>query len=709
MMSLVGFALGIAGAMAGASCSEAPSPPPVARSLAALVNGEYKIETNDASAAYLAACRNTYNIPVPDRVIDLTSGWSESMHRVAHPFIRADLAAEVWSYETSAGVCIAMPRLDGSGRAESLNMICMANTGETCFFAHKDTVDPEDEEDKGFLIPPELVDAQNVPLKGLPIEDFLGGTDLEGKPAGACSDCHIGENPFIIHPNDPAFHNPLLSQLSIFPSKWPTPIVPASFPGNPPPIEVLAPLSPAGSSNCNPCHGVGSGSASAGRFAQVNSDHPGFCDLVLHPALSDVTEGPTFTPPTMPPGSTTTTHTSQTKWLFDACQSPLGAGQVVRFEPPPAIEVFPPVVVAPYACTRFVTVTEAIPGAQLELFDDSGLIATEMATNSVAHIFEVKTPWVMGQDMHVIQTFDGSSATSLSVSVRDHKEDHEGGLLPPIIGPAPIYECASKIAVHNVPGATIKVTKVEASKKSGGSPATKKVWSRTRTSGTDHSWMNLDNQGPFDIGDRFVATQKICNDESEASPVQIASNAPSDIGLIQIDPPIVGQTVLQMKGIVQGASVKLDELPSLNIIDVDSWPFRHLRLDVSNTLGPIEASHQLIARQRLCGVSFGKSQLIPIVPCNNNTLESFAPEVAAPHGGNEHVVVLDAVPGALVRVFATDANLDQTVELGNGTGSVIHLSRKLVQGETIAVAQQLLAVGNGNGCFPTHAYVIVVN
>jgi hypothetical protein len=698
LVSVVSLTLGMA------SCVEPPPPPPLAESLTALVMGEYKIETNLSGQAYVDDCR-ARGVPVPDMVVDPDAGWAFSFDNVGHPFVRPDLAAELWVYEApyaapggkgsidgtppypgaprTGGVCMAMPRIKSGGGndfAASLNLICMARTGETCFFAH------EDEEDAGPEIPP-------VVEFGQPITSFKGGTDLVGGPGGACSDCHIGDNPFIVHPLDPAFAGNL-SAVSIFPSQWPKPVVPASFPGNPPPIEALAPLSPAGAGDCNQCHGVGSNIG--GRLPQVSSAHPQFCNMVLQGALTDVSVGPSYTPPTMPPGATITTQTNQTEWLFDACQSVLGTAQVIRFDPPPGIEVFPPRVVSPYACTRFVTVTDVIPGAQLELYAGTMLLATETVTDPVAHVFEVASPWVTGQALHVMQSYGSDSADSGVVFVRDHKEDYPDGLPPPTITPTPIYECATKIAVHNAPGATIEVLKTDTNNKG---------WTRTRTSGTSHSWMDLSDQGPFDIGDAFVATQTICNDESDPSPGVVASAAPDTIDPIAIAPPIVGQHVLKMTSIVQGARVTLDELPSLSIVDVASWPFRHLRLDLTNTvLGPVSANDQLSARQELCGQWAGKSQSVQVLACDNDTLETFVPEIAPAHAGNDHIVVIDAVPGALMRVF--DAG---PVELGNGGGPVVHLSRPLVKGETILVTQQLLPQLNGNGCVPNRAYVIIVN
>ena len=64
------------------------------------------------------------------------------------------------------------------------------------------------------------------------IEDFLSGGNLVN---GVCSDCHAGENPFIVHPAGP---------LNMFPDNqpqnWHSPLVKPSWPKNPGPFGLLA-------------------------------------------------------------------------------------------------------------------------------------------------------------------------------------------------------------------------------------------------------------------------------------------------------------------------------------------------------------------------------------------------------------------------------------------------------------------------------------
>lgn len=673
-----------------ASCFQESTPdqaPPTTEPLGVvaspmMVDGEYKIETNTAGSAYRDLCKSM-DVPVPDRVVDLGAGWGVfDSARVSNPFILGPLQPEVWFLkESDGGVCVALPRMVGDSHvAQSFNMICMAKSGETCFFSHQ--YEHGDDEEK---------DAPDIPgSNGLPIEQFEGGVDLVGRSAGACTDCHIGENPFIIHPSDPA----MISLGSLRPSSWPVPIVPSAFPGNPPPIEQLVPLANSGGGDCNQCHvHFGPG----GRLPLVSDKHPGYCESVLMPAIMDDT-GPTATPPTMPPGSIATTSTNQTDWLFEACKKSPGQGQVVRFEPP-SIDVFPPNVTPPYACTQHVTVTDFIPGATLRLFRAGSpsheLLAEEIATEQT-HTFEVGQKFEVDEELFVTQSHGTQTVSSSFVRVRDHREDYPNGELPaPTIAPNPVYECARSIAVRHIPGATLMVRKMSQNDAS---------LVKTVAMGTAHSRVDMGAAGAFVVGDEFVAAQSICEDESDPSQVETAEAAPSSLP-VELVRPIVGQHILKFRAVVQGSRLWMDALPSTYLFDDPSFPFRRGYFDLTNSpIGVVSGSTSLLTGQRLCKTSTDSSHAVTPLACDADTLEDFVPDVVEPHPGDDFIIVLDAVPGALVRVF--DHMLQ---ELGNGADSLIQLSRPVVAGETILVAQQLVPIGGGQGCAPSWAMAMVVN
>ncbi len=69
------------------------------------------------------------------------------------------------------------------------------------------------------------------------IETFTSGGSL----GDVCSDCHAGENPFIVHPNGPLDMAP-----DHFPDHWYTPLVRPDWPHNPGPFALLTqvPINP---------------------------------------------------------------------------------------------------------------------------------------------------------------------------------------------------------------------------------------------------------------------------------------------------------------------------------------------------------------------------------------------------------------------------------------------------------------------------------
>ena len=100
---------------------------------------------------------------------------------------------------------------------------------------------------------------------------------------GTCSDCHAGENPYIVHPEKAPFIG--LSN-SIASTGWHQPLVDASWPQNPGPTNLLDAVT--STRTCDGCHTSGS----AGRFPELSTELRGYCSAVLSSAVRE----------TMPPG-----------------------------------------------------------------------------------------------------------------------------------------------------------------------------------------------------------------------------------------------------------------------------------------------------------------------------------------------------------------------------------------------------------------------
>ncbi|MGI9508955.1 MAG: hypothetical protein ACR2QJ_06365 [Geminicoccaceae bacterium] len=105
----------------------------------------------------------------------------------------------------------------------------------------------------------------------MPIEDFGGGIELNG--GDICTECHAGENPYIIHPTT-ALGLPDLAGLPLFADDWHEPIVAEGWPENPGPAD--AP------SVCSGCHTEG---GPGGRLPAVSTDLLGYCGNVYDRAV----------------------------------------------------------------------------------------------------------------------------------------------------------------------------------------------------------------------------------------------------------------------------------------------------------------------------------------------------------------------------------------------------------------------------------------
>lgn len=214
---------------------------------------------------YIKLCRNS-GVPIPP---DWGDDQWDRKGPLSEDFLGGGLA-EVFTFESFApeGMCIALPRY-GNNVIDFLGIICLGKkSAKACFW---------DNQKNGKAFKPSL--GEKVSL-----EQFGGGGDLSIN--GICTDCHAGENPFVIHPGTP-LGLPILSDLPLFADDWYEPLVKADWPQNPGPIN-----SPA---DCVECHTVADAALSTdwgGRFPALSTDLEGYCTTILKKALRL----------TMPPG-----------------------------------------------------------------------------------------------------------------------------------------------------------------------------------------------------------------------------------------------------------------------------------------------------------------------------------------------------------------------------------------------------------------------
>ena len=649
------------------------SPDPARFDSLAPRSGPNKTESENEDHEYIALCEDR-GIEIPETVLDLEDGWKIN-GVLNETFIHTQLQAELWSFQGDNGsFCLALPRQAGSAsEIEVLGMICMSRAGETCFF----TADGEQ--------------TLNSPGPTISIDSLMGGDNLIGNEEGVCADCHAGANPFVVHPNDPAFVNAAAQVGGFMPTHWPQLNIPdhPDWPPNPDPLETLPPTT-GQSCDAFACHSAG---GVAGQLPLLSPDHPGYCNGVLRSAVGENPDPDAAN--TMPPGDPDgiDAYDAHRDWLLGLCDTAPGEGQVVRFEPPPGPAVLPPWVDAPYACTRFVTVNSTLVGATVivTVLEDGEPPATIVGqANEIGpNTFELNDKLVEGAEVRVRQILNGVSSEWSYATVRDHFNEFPDGLPPPLISPEPLYECGHSLGITNVPGATIRVTKNE---------STGKTWHRAWESGYSRTWGVMKDGGPFDIGDTFSVTQQICDDTSESSDVAEVVGAPGSLPPVVIDPPVDGQQFLTLRHIVQGAGVLLTEHPDLVLLQKGSFPFnRYTNIDLKDTpLGPTTGGDQLVAQQSLCDQESSTKHSVAVQDCEPTTL---VPEIIPPRVGDDFIIATELVPGATVRVFASEGGI---TEIGSATGPLVALTRSLKAGETIIVT------GSFPTCEATRGFSIVV-
>jgi hypothetical protein len=247
------------------------------------------LATTNQGQAYLNECANA-QVPIPPRINDMdpngTAGWrSVGFIPQAEQFIIGS-PAEVRVFQDSNGMCIALPRYsDASLSTVALDgVICLSKiTSKVCIW---------DNQMNGttFSFPAGTKVPIGVPasLGGL---YQAGGYELLNGQGGVCTDCHAGENPYIIHPNANLGGGVLMGSLASPPFNLPMfapnrydPIVPAVWPQNQ--LSMTPAYVPP---VCNGCHAQGG----AGRFPHLSTDLPDYCGTILQQAIAS----------TMPPGS----------------------------------------------------------------------------------------------------------------------------------------------------------------------------------------------------------------------------------------------------------------------------------------------------------------------------------------------------------------------------------------------------------------------
>ncbi len=621
--------------------------------------------TGAGGEAYVQQCRDA-NVPVPRAMF--SSEWERQGTAFEGEFLEEleVKQAELWTYTSTSppGLCLALPRYPSppggrvSDQALPLGIICLGTrSNKACFF--------DNPMGRSFT--------RNVEVG---INEFRGGVDLVRNGQGMCTDCHAGENPFVVHPDKRAFADLPDRDRG---SGWYEPIVAAEWPQNPGPSVLLdaVPPGPAGPGEfpgaCNSCHGPGNG----GRFPEVSTDLRGYCQTVLKAAARVRTIMPSgsHTMP-RPEGSETRNYANHIGALVSACRVPPSrTGVIVPVNvPDDTTFLSPPIVIDPiYQCATKVGVRGAIPNATVVLSIDGSPVDPPIVRARNPYLIEFTVPGLRaGQVVTAHQEKDGErSGPSAPVTVRDHTRDYPLGLPAPEIDPTLIYQCANTIAVRHVPGVTLTV------KTNDANPVT--------VVGSSTGWSAITPvTRPFEIRDSFTAEAELCGSRSGTSARQFAVAAPPALSTPTFNPSTqyAGQEFVTLESLINGSRTTISEVAfgRLGEISTPVWWFPNF--DIGTPLRrSLAAGERLVASQRLCaGAGETQMQGQPALECSALP----APIIRVPLVGDNYVVVSAAVPGARIRVYDSS-----NTELGDGSGTVIILRRALTGADTVTVTQQV--------------------
>jgi hypothetical protein len=513
---------------------------------------------------YRALCREKGVPPPPDwlkRQGMTRSDWQYEGELNTN-FLRFGTPTEVWSFRSTspAGTCIALPRFQSSDLISAAGIICLGtDTGNACFY------------DKAGL----------DPNADYPIDEFQAGATLQG--GGICTDCHAGENPFIVHPAEP-----LNLGSAIRAPIWHVPLVKPSWPQNPGPMGILDQLElPPGEQECSQCHVAGF----AGRFPDVlalnlatpvSATNPlglsGYCLAVVEGALNGLSWNGVLQGPTM---ATVVNNGMVIKdpdfdthrdAMLALCRQEIDPPMVVPVPEDDPEVVSPPLLGRLYACADVVEVRGTIYSAEVVLTINGTDLPPVIAESSESIQFPV-APLVEGDMVSARQTIDGQTASSGAIEVISHLVDYPEGLPAPEIDPTLVHQCGHVIAVRHVKGTQVTVTV------NGGDD-------RTFSSGGD--WTNVrPGKSPFDQGDEFRAQQALCEDKSDLSNRVTAGAPPNPMPVPVLDPspPIEEQPYLGIYSLANGALTEVDEPSVGNVASFSTAVDWNPEVNVANALG----------------------------------------------------------------------------------------------------------------------------
>lgn len=246
---------------------------------------------------YLAECRAN-RVPIPP---DWPSPqWGESLGTLPRAFVASGYTAELYAYQDPAvpGVCLALPRKAGSS-IQALGIICQGDErGKACFWDNIDS-------------------ATGARLQGedlrLSIANLQNGSSL----AENCTNCHRGDNAFLVHPEDPPFRE-ALTRFDLAPRARYSPIGQSHW-SNPGPLYFPTPQLP--SRTCAECHEI----------PEPHSSGDPYCRVLQQASMQTMPRGG---PPVGWPAPADSPFSTDMQFLVGHCNLRGRAASTVRIDEP---------------------------------------------------------------------------------------------------------------------------------------------------------------------------------------------------------------------------------------------------------------------------------------------------------------------------------------------------------------------------------------
>lgn len=352
--------------------------------------------------------------------------------------------------------------------------------------------------------------------------------------------------------------------------------------------------------------------------------------------------------------------------------------------------VSPPLLKYPiYACASSVVVQGFVPGARIDVFADGSPIGSAQTNQTGGQLVNVSISFTAGQTITAMQTFDGATSTaSNSVPVTSYTEDYPNGLPTPRIAPTPCLKCGRSLGITDViPGAWVKIF-MEQVRAGGGFDPPIQIG---QTVGGSYAITST----AFTEGSRVYATSGICAAISPNSAAEIVQPEPATIPPPVLDPVHEGVEVVAVRGPggtnpINGATLDVYSDPGMTRVGGQPTPGGAGQLVAISPKASTTFTYR--ATQALCSRSV-PGDPVTVIPCANQP----PAKIKLPIPGDTQIEVTQSIPGARILVFANG------VEIGDGGGPVVVLSRPIAQGETIVVLQR---IGN---CDSASVYQVTVD